>query len=383
VRVPLPDVLMVMPALWQVLNGSPFWFSRDIDDVAKALQSMCVNMEFTQQIQLLRMTQLHDSKYLDNVAKANKTRAHVLQNLVEVFDSVGEADINSMVNLDKGFNFYHPFHVGLRLTKIVPLMVFKSNARPLLLEFMTHLPGRHKPQFSGFPVILKKGDDLRLDTSCQQIFQMFNMFWRGEGLSFGDVPVVAHGYGVMTLSEDLGLIEYITGCAPMTHVDKISFTPHMRPNLVASAVAAFVAGYVLGVCDRHSDNIMISKKDGNLFHIDFGHILGDRVSIDTGDFPITPGLKAALGDYWEAFVGLSAKAFEILRENHQSIIQYAEFILGARDIELTGKVRAHLRKTLKLDRTTKQAVDSVTRKIQKAPGSYQTWLKNRIHAMNT
>lgn len=33
--------------------------------------------------------------------------------------------------------------------------------------------------------------------------------------------------------------------------------------------------YVLGLGDRHPDNIMVNKNDGNLFHIDFGHFLGN------------------------------------------------------------------------------------------------------------
>uniref|UniRef100_W5L1G2 phosphatidylinositol-4,5-bisphosphate 3-kinase n=1 Tax=Astyanax mexicanus TaxID=7994 RepID=W5L1G2_ASTMX len=87
-------------------------------------------------------------------------------------------------------------------------------------------------------IIFKNGDDLRQDMLTLQMIQLMDVLWKTEGLDLRD-------------KLDQAIEEFTLSCAGYC-----------------------VATYVLGIGDRHSDNIMI-RENGQLFHIDFGHFLGN------------------------------------------------------------------------------------------------------------
>lgn len=67
----------------------------------------------------------------------------------------------------------------------------------------------------------------------------------------------------------------------------------MRQVFAKSAAGYCVMSYLLGLGDRHPDNIMVNTIEGNFLHIDFGHFLGNKkakfgISRETDPFVLTP-----------------------------------------------------------------------------------------------
>ncbi|EGV98740.1 Phosphatidylinositol-4,5-bisphosphate 3-kinase catalytic subunit beta isoform [Cricetulus griseus] len=143
-------------------------------------------------------------------------------------------------------------------------------------------------------VIFKNGDDLRQDMLTLQMLRLMDLLWKEAGLDLRMLP-----YGCLATGDRSGLIEVVSTSETIADIQlnssNVAATAAFNKDALLNwlkeynsgddldrAIEEFtlscagycVASYVLGIGDRHSDNIMV-KKTGQLFHIDFGHILGN------------------------------------------------------------------------------------------------------------
>jgi phosphatidylinositol kinase/protein kinase (PI-3 family) len=121
-------------------------------------------------------------------------------------------------------------------------------------------------------------------------------------------------YGCLAVGDKTGFLEFVDDVTPLTAISNQVFSLEQVQRMVATGAGSYMCSHVLGIRDRHSDNILVGS-DGSLFHIDFGYILGNAVTLDTAQFAVTPELQTAFVDLWPDFVETVGQAFTVLRKH--------------------------------------------------------------------
>ncbi|XP_040050192.1 phosphatidylinositol 4,5-bisphosphate 3-kinase catalytic subunit delta isoform isoform X2 [Gasterosteus aculeatus] len=263
-------------------------------------------------------------------------------------------------------------------------------------------------------IIFKNGDDLRQDMLTLQMIQLMENLWKREGLDLRMLP-----YGCLSTGNKMGLIEVVKNSDTIANIQRNSsnsaataaFNKDALLNWLKSknpedkldpAIEEFtlscagycVATYVLGIGDRHNDNIMI-RETGQLFHIDFGHILGnfkrklginrERVPfILTYDFVhvIQQG-RTNNSEKFERFREYCERAYKILCRNAMLFVNLFAMMKAAGLPELTSfKDIQYLKDSLALGKSEEEALKNFKVKFNEAlRESWKTKVNWMMHSL--
>lgn len=290
----------------------------------------------------------------------------------------------------------------LALDHVEVLKVIASNARPVLVECHSSPPRCCKsspitksPKLSR-KLLLKEGDDLRKDVAVLLMFRFMNHIWKREGVQYHGLDIASFVYGVVPMGPEFGCIEMVERCIKISDLEKSEHSERRSGpgaesvcseigsgtkvnQLVASAVGSYLCSYIVGVRDRHHDNILIQTEDAILFHIDFAYILGEKITgLDAAKVAIPSVFVQVLGPQkWIEFIHEVKRSYAVLRRHREELIQFG--CMAFRYGYSEQKVREYLSKALCVDCTETKAMEFIADKFSKSPNRIQTKMKNAIH----
>ncbi|KAG9105258.1 Phosphatidylinositol (PI) 3-kinase, partial [Ceratobasidium sp. 392] len=252
---------------------------------------------------------------------------------------------NGLLNMSEPLPL--PLNARVMITGVIPekCSVLNSNLVPLLLAFKCVAQEPGDP--TEYSVIYKNGDDMRQDQLVIQLFTLMDRLLRKENLDLKLTP-----YAVLATSILEGMVQFIPSKAIRSiMVEYSSVLGYLRAHnadegsvgtygvkkdvietFVRSCAGYCVVTYILGVGDRHLDNLLVSP-DGHFFHVDFGYILGR----DPKPFPppvkvckeMVDAMGGAGSAHYAKFKNYCFTAFSILRKSANLILNLVALMVDA------------------------------------------------------
>jgi len=286
-----------------------------------------------------------------------------------------------------------PLEPQVKIRGIIPetATLFKSALMPAQLFFKTEDGGK-------YPVIFKHGDDLRQDQLILQIISLMDKLLRKENLDLKLTP-----YKVLATSTKHGFMQFIQSVPVAEVLDTEGsiqnffrkyapsengpngISAEVMDTYVKSCAGYCVITYILGVGDRHLDNLLLTKT-GKLFHIDFGYILGR----DPKPLPppmklnkeMVEGMVATQSEQYQEFRKQCYTAFLHLRRYSNLILNLFSLMVDANipDIALEpDKTVKKVQDKFRLDLSDEEAVHYMQSLIDESVHALFAAVVEQIH----
>ncbi|KAK5108367.1 hypothetical protein LTR62_008397 [Meristemomyces frigidus] len=271
-----------------------------------------------------------------------------------------------------------------------------------------------------YSLLCKPKDDLRKDQRLMDFNGIINRALKREAES-SKRRLYIKTYAVTPLSEESGTLEWVEGIKPMrdiligaysrkgqkidyhhikalleqhkspaenaqAFVDEIlpQFPPLLhewftetfsdpetwfaaRLRYARTAAVMSMVGHVLGLGDRHGENILLQEGTGGVFHVDFNCLFDKGRTFEKPElvpFRLTHNMVDAMGAY--GFEGPFRKSAELtlaqLRQNKDTLMTILETFLYDPTTDFIGNKKK--RSTVGVPETPQEILDSVERKLK-------------------
>jgi len=349
----------------------------------------------TAEMQSLRDMLSRQQKFIDKLVKIIKAVSMESGSRKKKEDKLKQL----LSSNDSKFNFTNfapmPFMLDptVQIKGIVPekASLFKSALMPSKLHFIT-------VDDKEYVAIFKYGDDLRQDQLVLQIITLMDKLLRQENLDLQLIP-----YRVLALSTKHGFVQFIES---VTVADALNaegsilnffkkyhpsdsspygIAPEVMDTYVRSCAGYCVITYLLGVGDRHLDNLLLTT-DGHLFHIDFGYILGRDPKPMPPPMKLSKEMVDGMGginsEHYQQFRTQCYSAFMTLRRNANLFLNLFSLMVDASvpDIALEpDKAVRKVQDKLQLDLTEEEAMGYVQNLIDVSVSAVLAVVVEHLH----
>jgi hypothetical protein len=262
--------------------------------------------------------------------------------------------IDETIKLDKAdLPILYPFDFNYSIVKIIKMEKIKSNTAPILLD--TNIMHNVTRNITKKRFIIKKDTSLRKESiiSCLITLlqhKLYQQSCRNRINKFDKIPT----YQINMLTKHVGVIEFVENSLTLRMVNDLNLTlqnyvieknPYeavgiLKTRFLQSLAISSCISYILGLGDRHLDNIMINDQ-GQIFHIDYGYLMENPTTsiLSAPNIKVTTVMIDFLGGatskYYEEFTKYVIQVYDIMRLYKNVIIDYYELIAKEKFVDWT------------------------------------------------
>lgn len=281
-----------------------------------------------------------------------------------------------------------PLDVSKRIIDIYEdeIQVLTSNSKPILFPIKFT-----KNNKTDTELILLKFEDLRQDLFSNNMKRFLNIISPELNYIYYEVVPIDINYGLIQIipeSHTLYHIKYELNISLQNFIiknNKNLSSKMLRYNFMKSCASTCILSYILGIGDRHLENIIITN-NGNLSNIDFSYLLGDDPKFTVNEMRITTDMLDMLGgSNSDDFVQLKShisNSFKKIRKHTSFVYSLLLHLVYINENITLSKIQQHLSERLMLGDFECEATMKIVDVVDNNSNTWKYYIPDFTHSIN-